>query len=102
MAQIRVIKAHSVHIALAFPEVLVQPEAVASAQLYHVLPKAADANLGPLQIGQNTDVSARSRGLFANSRGDLCVLLRRAVTEIEAKDVNTGCNQSGNGTALGG
>jgi hypothetical protein len=70
----------------------VKTKGVTCCEFYRPTSKPADSNLWALQISKNTDIPTRIAGLTPNTRRDLGVVFRRAVTKVESKYVHPSGN----------
>ncbi len=52
------------------------------------LSEAADANLGPLKVSQNTHIAPMVAGLLADKSRNLCVIGLGTMAEIQAKYIH--------------
>ena len=93
----RIVETDALPIAAVLADAAVQAEAIARVQFGAASGKAADANLGALEVGENPHVTPVAGRLLADARRHRRVLLDAAVTEIEPEYVHAGLNQSGDG-----
>src|SRR6185369_14939435 len=68
--------------------VAIQPERCAGGQLDTASREGADPQLRPLQVDQHSDRASGFLFKLADDRVALCVVLVRAVTEVQAEDVS--------------
>src|ERR1700726_2628000 len=71
----------------------VQPERLARLEPHRTAREAPDAQLGPLQVGQDTDRAAEFAPNPARRLATLAVLVGRAVAEIEPEHIDAGLEQ---------
>src|SRR5208283_91730 len=82
----------------------VEDEGLSDAERYLAVRKLADADLGPLQVGHDRDLSAERLRRPAHELGALLVIGRGAVRKVESDDVDTRGQHAGQyvlGTARG-
>ena len=64
-----------------------QLEGVSCLQIHGAVCKPGDADFRPLQVRQNTDITAMMPSLSSDVLGDLDMVCLRPMTEVQAKHI---------------